>query len=718
MANTYIDTKKDAEERKLRLIIASISLIVFTYLCARAAYYMDEADETSLLRALFYIIPNIQYGIFAVSFGKTFFKSFIVAGCITVFILFAIRDQKRLNEHYTDGEQCGTAKWQTPQSIKQFNCVYNAPYGKPFAEGDENTIYSKNCCLTMNTGKTQLNNNSMIIGGPGSGKSFNIVRPNLMQLYGSYVVTDPSGELMATTGKMFEKAGYKIKVFNLVDMAHSNRYNPFAYLRGEEDVLTLISCLIMNTEAKGKNGDPFWEKAETALLQAIIFYLIRYQKKDKQNFSMVSKLLRQAKVDPKATSSQLDKIFDEIRAYDKNDICLKQYDIFKQASEKTAQSILITAAVRLAPFNIDAVESLTSEDDMDLSGLGDEKTITYIIVPQGNNPYAFLVNMMYSQMFDSLYNHAATDCEGLRLKYDVRFILDEFANIGVIPEFQVKLTTMRKYGLSCMIFIQAVSQIKTLYKDDWETLMGACDVLVYLGGNELSSMEDLSKKLGDQTIRVRDSSRTKSAKGGSDSHSIKYTKRALLTVDEIRRLKKGYCIIVVKGEQPFYDKKYSTFDHPNAKELGNLKDGTGLYKCDICNTKGEAAKDMEAKKKRQQEAAIKRGAESKRPEDKPIAARAPIPQMQPMTQDELTEKSAQILGQLVNPSYNKNKTLQAGATITTHRSGIATVSTGRKKTSGKKDVVGKSATAPITPPLSSMDGAQANMDILSNININ
>lgn len=716
MANSYIDMKKTEADRKLKIFVAVFGFLVFIYICARTAYYMDETGETSLFLAMVAVIPTLQTNILAVSFNKTFFSVFGIGGIILLFIIFAIRDQKALNAHYTDGEQCGTAKWQTIKTIKDFNRVYNAPYGKPIAEGIENTIYSKNCYVTMNTRQTGLNNNSMIIGGPGSGKSFNIVRPNLMQMYGSYVVTDPSGELMATTGKMFEKYGYKIKVFNLVDMAHSNCYNPFAYLRGEEDVLTLISCLIKNTEAgKGSSGDPFWEKAETALLEAIIFYLIRYQKKDKQNFAMVSKLLRQAKIDPKATSSQLDKIFDEVRAYNADDICIKQYDIFKQASEKTAQSILITAAVRLAPFNIRAVENLTRTDDMDLSGLGDKKTITYIIVPQGNNPYAFLVNMMYSQMFDSLYNHAATDCQGLRLKYDVRFILDEFANIGVIPDFQVKLTTMRKYGLSVMIFIQAVGQIKNLYKDDWETLMGACDTLVYLGGNELSSMEDLCKKLGTQTIRVRNSSRTKSMKGGSDSHNMQYTKRELLTVDEIRRLKKGCCIIVVKGEQPFYDQKYSTFDHPNAKELGDLGEGRNIYKFDYCNTQGEDVKAMKIRQQMKQEAAIKRAADSKRPEEKPVKAKTPVSEPEPKP-EELNEKAAQCLAQLASPSYDKKKTLQSGATIMNHENGVATVSKNGTSTSGKS-VTASLKMTPTINPLIGNESVKSNLDTIANLDI-
>lgn len=674
MANSFINAQKTHKERKIQIVCVIISILALVYLCARGSYYMFLHPDTPAFVALFMCTETLIQEPMAVLFDKQFFSLFGISSILAGFITWCAYDHMILNRHYTDGEQCGTAKWQTVPSIKNYNRKFTAPYGKPFAEGMENTIYSKHCQMSMNTRQTGLNNNAMIIGGPGSGKSYNIVRPNLLQKYGSYIISDPSGELLATTGKFFEENDYDIRVFNLTDMAHSHCYNPFEYLRGEEDVLTLIECLIKNTEGQSKSGgDPFWEKAETALLEAIIFYLIRHQGKDKQNFSMVSKLLRQAKVDPKTAKSKLDSIFDEVRQYDDNDICLKQYDIFKQASEKTAQSILITAAVRLAPFNIDAVENLTSSDDMNLKTIGDKPTVTFIIVPQGNNSYGFLVNMLYSQMFDTLYYHAAMDCEGLRLKYDVRFILDEFANIGVIPNFQVKLTTMRKYGLSCMIFIQAVGQIKNLYKDDWETLMGACDTLVYLGGNELSSMEDLSKKLGDQTIRTRDSSRSHSGKGGSDSRSFKYQKRLLLTVDEIRRLKDGYCIVVIKGQDPFYDAKYKTPEHPNSKYLGDLSKGLRLYTFDYCNTKPESTEKLERKRKLIQKDKLMHASQSRRPDDKVYRANQPIPSPKTMTPEEEAALAKKIAEQTTVMSFDKEEALISGATVKEVCNGIVTV---------------------------------------------
>lgn len=657
-----------------------LSILTLAYLCARGAHYIAIHPDTPAFVALLMGTETLIEEPFAVLFDEQFVSLFGISLIAAGFAAWCAYDHMILNKHYTDGEQCGTAKWQTVPSIKQYNRKFTAPYGKPIADGAENTIYSKHCQLSMNTRQTGLNNNSMVIGGPGSGKSYNIVRPNLLQKYGSYVITDPSGELLATTGGFFEENDYDVCVFNLTDMAHSHCYNPFVYLRGEEDVLTLIECLIKNTENQNKSGgDPFWEKAEIALLEAIIFYLIRHQGKDKQNFSMVSKLLRQAKADPKTAKSKLDSIFDEVRQYDDNDICLKQYDIFKQASEKTAQSILITAAVRLAPFNIDAVENLTSSDDMDLKSIGDKLTVTFIIVPQGNNPYAFLVNMLYSQMFDTLYHHAAMDCKGLRLKYDVRFILDEFANIGIIPGFQVKLTTMRKYGLSCMIFIQAVGQIKNLYKDDWETLMGACDTLVYLGGNELSSMVDLSKKLGDQTIRTRDSSRSHSGKGGSDSRSYKYQKRALLTVDEIRRLKDGYCIVVIKGQNPFYDAKYKTPEHPNSKYLGDLGKELRLYNFGYCNTKPESTDKLERKRKLIQNDKLNRAAQSRRPDDKIYRSNTLIPSPKPMTPEEEAALAKKVAEQTTVMSFDKEEAAKGGAIIKEVRNGVVTVTSAKPK---------------------------------------
>ena len=431
---------------------------------------------------------------------------------------------------------------------------------------------------------------------------------------------------MATTGNFLIERGYEIRVLNLVDMAHSNTYNPFRYIEKEEDVMTLINCLINCTSDGQKGSDPFWEKSETALLEAIIFYLIRYRSKEEQNFTMVSRLLSEAKAD-KNGSSKLDGLFNRVREIDPDDICVRQYDIFKQASDKTAQSILITAAVRLAPFNIEAVSNLTKEDQMHLQTLGDKKSAVFIIVPQGDNTYSFLVNMMYSQMFSTLYEHAAK-LQKFPLDVPVRFILDEFANIGVIPNFQQKLTTMRKYGLSCMIFIQAIGQIKNLYKDDWETIKGACMVQLYLGGNETSTHEEIVKMAGKETIRTKSVGQSTSGKGsGSDSKNYQYTGRDLITLDEVRRLRPGWAICMIAGQQPLYEERYPTQTHPNAKYLGDLKKNVNLYVFTYCNAQSSSVERLEANRKKFNEKR-KEMQKSRVPSSRPLSSPAELDRME------------------------------------------------------------------------------------------
>ena len=458
--------------------------------------------------------------------------------------------QFEINKPDADEEKHSTVMQQTIPGVDEFNCKFNAPYGEPIAAGTENTIYSSQCQVTMNTRRTGVNNNSIIIGAAGLGKSYNVALPNLLQQYGSYVVMDPYGAYLATTGTFFEENDYDIRVFNLNDVTNSYCYNPFEYLRGEEDVTTLVECLIRNMKIPTQGSDDlFHEKAEKMLLEAIVFYLIHHQDKDKQNLATVYKLLSQM-------PSQLDAIFDGVRQYDEKDICVKKYDIFKRGSDKTTQSILITAAVRLAPFNIEAVENLTSSDDMDLKTIGDKPTITYVIASVMNNNYTFLLSVLYSQMFDTLHYHASMNCEGQQLKYDVRFILDEFYNIGIIPDFHIKLPAMRKYGLSCIIFGQTVDEIKDLYRRDWEVLLNGCDTMVYLGGNKPSSMEELLKRAGGQ-----------------------------LTIDEVQRLRDNHCIVIIKGREPFFDKKYETQSHPKACKLGDIRTDFRLYNFDYHNTK-------------------------------------------------------------------------------------------------------------------------------------
>lgn len=626
MSRQYINVQRAHKEKMLAITLGIIGVLFLAYLSAQVTAYMErnEITDSGYLVYLFNIWGEILQhprpwshhvtlpilGTGDVCYREPFFNIFCLYGLITTAAVYIAWSNYVTNRHYKNTEVAGTGKFQDAQSIKLYNMRYTEPRGKGYAKGPMNSIYGKHTFLGMENGKYNMNNNAMIIGAPGTGKSFGIVRPNIMQMNSSYVITDPSAELLKTCGKMLENNEYEIKVFDLTDMQHSHRYNPFNYIRTEQDVLTLIDCYINSTTEPGRSGgDKFWLDAEKGLLCAIIFYLREYETEDKQNFAEIAKMVRQAKSDDsetqqknaKAKKTELDKLFDDIRDYvDPDDICLKYYDVFKLAPDKTTSGILISTGVRLGAFNMETVANLTCADDLDLMTLGDKKTAVFIIVPSGENAYAFLVNMLYSQMFDTLYYHGSHDFGDGRLPNDVRFILDEFANIGVIPSFQQKLTTMRKYGLSCMIFIQSLGQIKNLYKDDYTTLIDACTTFVYLGGADTATMEDIQKKLGTQTIKQRkQSSSHNAAGGGSDSVSTDYTQRWLLTLDEIRRLPSNMLLVIISGQQPFYDEKYNPYTmHENRDQIGNLRTGDNIYYFDYCNSTVDESEKLAEKRRK------------------------------------------------------------------------------------------------------------------------
>ena len=450
--------------------------------------------------------------------------------------------------------------------------------------GTKNMVFSKNIAMSMDTRKTRRNNNVLVIGGSGTGKSRFFVKPNLLQANCSYIITDPSGELLETMGSFLINQGYELRVFNLVEMEHSNCYNPFHYIRNQEGVLIMINALIKNTTPKGSStNDPFWEKAETALLQAICFYLISCCNKEDQNFSNVMKLLRCAKAveGQEDVDSTLDILFKDLAAKDPEHIAVQSYAVFKSAGGgKTAQSILISCQTRLQTFNLDAIKKLTSTDTIDLGSVGDKKVALFCITPSADTTFNYLVALMYTQLFETLYHHAETDdknCPGKRLRSHVRFLLDEFANVGTIPEFSQKLATMRKYEISCSIIIQALSQIKAMYKDEWEVLIGNCDSLLFLGGADQTTLEYISKTLGKETIRSINNSRSWGKQG---SYSMSYNKsgRELLTSDELRVMNNQNCVLFIRGLYPFFTEKYPLEKHPNFAFCG---DGEKKYLFDV-----------------------------------------------------------------------------------------------------------------------------------------
>lgn len=472
---------------------------------------------------------------------------------------------------------------------------------KEFVE-DRNIILTNDVLMSLNTRQTRKNLNVMVIGGSGSGKSRFYVKPNLMQANTSYVCTDPKGELLRSTGKMLEQYGYKIKVFNLIDMAHSNNYNPFNYIYDTEGnysttaVIKMVNVLMKNTQKEGGgSSDQFWDDSTKALLAALCFYLVECESKEMQNFSEVMKLLKKAEVKEGSDDFQSDldmildalenpdnyttdeaaenKQFQELNLIDlaKNAkpasryMCLKYYKDFKKAAGDTAKSILISTAVRLQAFNIPEVMDLTCCDNIHLEMTGDEKTAMFIIIPSSDDTFNFLAAMMYTQMFDVLYDRANFK-HGGRLPVHVRCLLDEFSNIGQIPRFEELLATMRSMEISANVIIQNLSQLKKMYKDSWENVLGNCDSLLFLGGQEPTTLEHVSKMLGKETIDTRSRNRTK-GRQGSTSENDGILGRELMTVDELKVMKDNECILFVRGIYPFFCDKYVIEKHPNYKLL-------------------------------------------------------------------------------------------------------------------------------------------------------
>jgi type IV secretion system protein VirD4 len=457
------------------------------------------------------------------------------------------------------GEEHGSAKW---GKATQLNIKYrDAKYP------ENNVILTQNIKLGMDTHKHRRNLNVLVVGGSGSGKTRFYAKPNLMQANCSFIVADPKGEILRDVGPLLEQKGLDITVFDLINMELSDGYNPLTYLRDDKDALKLVSNLIKNTTPKtSKSDDPFWEKAESALLTALILYLIHEAPENEQNFSTIMIMIENAgaREDDESYQSPLDMLFDALEEIEPEHIALKQYKIFKQAAGKTAKSILISAAVRLAAFNLPEISRITSHDDMDLGSLGERKRAVFCVIPDNDASFNYLVGMLYTQAFQELYYKADHECDG-RLPIPVRLIMDEFANIALPDDFERILATMRSREISVSIIIQNMAQLKALFKESWENITGNCDTLLYLGGNEQSTHEYISKMLGKATIDTRTHGRTK-GHNGSSSTNFQNTGRELLTIDEVRQMDNENALLFIRGERPVMDKKYDLLKHPNIKQ--------------------------------------------------------------------------------------------------------------------------------------------------------
>ena len=475
------------------------------------------------------------------------------------------------------------------------------PPKSPF-ETDNNILLTQEVRMSLNTRQHRENLNVLVIGGSGSGKSRFYVKPNIMQLNTSYVVTDPKGELLRSCGRLLKKAGYEIRVFNLIDMSHSNNYNPFNYIYDKDGninktyVMKMVNCLMKNTKQEGASGgDQFWDDSTKALTLAIAFYLLEKKTDENgnsldRNFSTVMKMMRLAEISEQDENhrSPLDEMMDELRTENPHSMAVSFYADFKKAPAETAKSILISAAVRFAAFNLPEVADLTHTDNIHLDTLGDRKTALFIIIPSSDATFNFLAAMMYTQLFDTLYDTANFKYGG-RLPVHVRCLLDEFANVGTIPDFDKLLATMRSMEISANIIIQNLAQLKKMYDKSWEILTGNCDSLLFLGGQEASTLEAISKSLGKETIDVVSQNRTRSHKSPSTSENNSILGRELMTTDELKVMKPNECVLIVRALYPFFCHKFDIEKHQNYKYL---EDSNKNYAYLIDDLHTEKAPDM------------------------------------------------------------------------------------------------------------------------------
>ena len=464
---------------------------------------------------------------------------------------------------YRKNVEYGSARWGKPEDI--------APYVDPKFEN--NVILTRTERLMMSNRpkdpKTARNKNVLVVGGSGSGKTRFFIKPNLMQLHSSYVVTDPKGSIAVECGKLMLRNGYKVKIFNSINFKKSHHYNPFAYIHSEKDILKLVTTLIANTKGDGKSGDDFWQKAETLLYTALIGYIHYEAPEEEQNFATLIEFINAMEVreDDETFENNVDLAFKELAQREPNHFAVRQYKKYKLAAGKTAKSINISCGARLAPFDIQELREITMYDELELDTLGDRKTALFLIMSDTDSTFNFLISMIYSQLFNLLCEKA-DDVYGGRLPVHVRCLIDECANIGQIPNLEKLMATIRSREISACLVLQAQSQLKALYKDNADTIIGNCDSSIFLGGKEPGTLKELNQALGKETI---DTFNTGESRGREVSHSLNYQKlgKDLATIDELAVLDGGKCILQLRGVRPFLSDKYDITKHPNYKYLSD-----------------------------------------------------------------------------------------------------------------------------------------------------
>ena len=485
-----------------------------------------------------------------------------IAGAVIVRLIIYVKGKNA--KKYRKGMEYGSARWGTAEDIK--------PYTDPVFEN--NIPLTQTERLTMNSRPKQpkyaRNKNILVIGGSGSGKTRFFVKPSLMQMHSSYVVTDPKGTVLIECGKLLQRGGYRIKVLNTINFKKSMRYNPFAYIRSEKDILKLVNTIIANTKGDGeKSGEDFWVKSERLFYCALIGYIHYEAPEEEKNFTTLLEMINasEAREDDPEFQSPVDLMFERLEEKDPEHFAVRQYKKFLLSAGKTRSSILISCGARLAPFDIKELRELMETDEMELDTLGDRKTALFVIISDTDDTFNFVVSILYTQLFNLLCDKADDEYGG-RLPVHVRCLLDEFANIGQIPKFEKLIATIRSREISASIILQSQSQLKAIYKDNADTIVGNCDTTLFLGGKEKSTLKEISEILGKETI---DSFNTSETRGRELSHGMNYQKlgKELMTQDEIAVMDGGKCILQVRGVRPFFSDKFDITRHPKYKYLSD-----------------------------------------------------------------------------------------------------------------------------------------------------
>ncbi len=548
---------------KKKLVLMNLPYVLAGYFCDKVACLWRVSPGRDASAKMMAVMEGME-GLFSNPLPSFYPRDLLIGVCCGIALRLVVYFKSKNAKKFRKGVEYGSARWGNEKDIE--------PY--------MDSVFENNILLTqterlMMSGRPKQpkyarNKNILVIGGSGSGKTRFFVKPNLMQMHSSYVVTDPKGTVLIECGKMLKKGGYKIKVLNTINFAKSMHYNPFAYLRSEKDILKLVNTIIVNTKGEGQqSGEDFWVKAEKLYYTALIAYIWYEAPEEEQNFAMLIDMIdaSEAREDDENFKNAVDLLFEELEEKDPNHFAVRQYKKYKLAAGKTAKSILISCGARLAPFDIKELRDLMEYDDLELDTLGEKKTALFVIISDTDATFNFVVSIMYSQLFNLLCDKADDVYNG-RLPVHVRMLLDEFANIGQIPQFEKLIATIRSREISASIILQSKSQLKAIYKDNADTIEGNCDTTLFLGGKEKTTLKELAEVLGKETIDLYNTSDTR---GTSQSYGLNYQKtgKELMSQDEIAVMDGGKCIMQLRGVRPFFSDKFDITKHGRYRELSD-----------------------------------------------------------------------------------------------------------------------------------------------------